>query len=233
MMKIQFRASALALLIMSLASAFSTIGISNHWSRLQHKIQSPASALSVFSNPFRGKAETAKKTPSIPDVVIRPDFRLSFIFLASGLTLDTIPYAQLTIGPLVTLLGLLFFVQTTRVRFVCDSTSFELKSGGDALNDSGENFIVGGENRWAYDSFVNWDFFPKGWIDQPQGPILVYFKETQTPSEKWNQGPGAAANNADAVARGAKLGQVHFFPAICDTKQLREEFIKRKCAKLD
>lgn len=24
------------------------------------------------------------------------------------------------------------------------------------LNDSGENFAVGGRNRWTYDSFVDW-----------------------------------------------------------------------------
>lgn len=35
---------------------------------------------------------------------------------------------------------------------------------------------MGGENCWTYDSFVNYDFFPEGWIDKPQGPILVYFK---------------------------------------------------------
>ena len=40
--------------------------------------------------------------------------------------------------------------------------------------------------RWTYDSFANWEFFPEGWIDQPQGPVLVYFKETQTPEDQWD-----------------------------------------------
>jgi hypothetical protein len=228
-------ASTFVLSMIPLASAFSRHGITNNRYHLQHVFHS-SSALSVFNNPFRRNTDTSSKevdSPSIPDVVIRPDFRLAVYFLSSGAILDTIPYVQLTIGPLVSLLGLLFLVQTWRVRFVCDGTSFELKSGGDSLETSGENLIVGGENRWTYDSFVNWDFFPKGWIDQPQGPILVYFKENQTPSDKWNEGPGAKANSADAIAKGAQLGQVHFFPAICDAKQLREEFIKRKCAKLE
>jgi len=83
-----------------------------------------------------------------------------------------------------------------------------------------------------YDSFVNYAFFPEGWIDQPQGPILVYFKETQTPEAEWDVGPGKSANGADAIAKGAVPGQVHFFPALCDTKQLRDEFERRGCAKL-
>ncbi len=37
---------------------------------------------------------------------------------------------------------------------------------------------VGGRNRWAYDTFTNWEFYPS-----PQLPILVYFKETQTSPE--------------------------------------------------
>jgi hypothetical protein len=34
--------------------------------------------------------------------------------------------------------------------------------------------VLGTENKWRYDSFVNWDFFPSIHL-----PILVYFKETQ------------------------------------------------------
>ena len=92
--------------------------------------------------------------------------------------------------------------------------------------------VVGGANKWTYDSFVNWDTFPAGWIDQPQGPILIYFKETQTPSDQWNVGPGESANSPEAIAKGAVPGQVHFFPAICNAKQITAEFAKRGCKKL-
>jgi hypothetical protein len=170
--------------------------------------------------------------PELPDVVIEPDFKLAAIFLGLGVLLDTIPYIQLVLGPLVTVLGLLFLVQTFRIRFTFDKEAFELKQG-DSLKDIGDNIVVGGANRWTYDSFVNYDFFPKGWIDQPQGPILVYFKETQTPSDNWNEGPGKSANSPEAIANGAVPGQVHFFPALCNTKQLRAEFERRGCAKLD
>jgi hypothetical protein len=113
--------------------------------------------------------------------IIDKDFRLAAIFLVIGLLLDTIPYLQLTLGPLITVLGVLFLVQTFRLNFVCDNDTFSLQ---DSSQESGENIVVGGENKWTYDSFVNYDFFPNGWIDQPQGPILVYFKETQTPEGK-------------------------------------------------
>ena len=33
-----------------------------------------------------------------------------------------------------------------------------------------DNAFVGGENRWAYDTFVNWEYW---W---PAFPVLVYFK---------------------------------------------------------
>jgi len=115
-------------------------------------------------------------------VVIDKDFRLSVIFLSAGLLLDQIPYLQVTLGPIVTLLGVLFLVQTFRLNFVCDDSTFSLQDTSKEEASIGENIVVGGENRWTYDSFVNYDFFPAGWIDQPQGPILVYFKETQTPS---------------------------------------------------
>lgn len=70
------------------------------------------------------------------------------------------------------------FVDT---RFVFDEDSFELKNAdfgasSEVLLESGENFVVGGANRWRYDTFVNWDFFPN-----VNTPILVYFKENQTP----------------------------------------------------
>lgn len=170
-------------------------------------------------------------------VIIGSSFRLSLQFLAAGLVLDTIPYIQLTLGPFITLLGALFFVQTLRLRFVCEPDNFALQestiwTGDEKERDTGENIVVGGKNRWAYKKFVNYDSFPKGWLDQPQGPILVYFKETQTPSDKWNEGPGKDANSPDAIANGAKPGQVHFFPALCDTKALFAEFEKRGCNKL-
>jgi len=188
------------------------------------------SVTNFFDNIFKENEAEVKEV--LPPVVIDPSFKLAGIFLVGGLALDLIPYIQLTLGPFVTLLGVLFLVQTFRLRFFFDENDFELRVG-DELDQGGENIVVGGENRWAYDSFVNWKFFPEGWVDQPQGPILAYFKETQTPEDKWEEGPGKSANSEEAMERGAVPGQVHFFPVLCDAKQLEAEFIKRGCAKLE
>jgi len=185
-------------------------------------ISGPSSSVSVLN--------MASDTGGNEPVTIDKDFRLSAIFLGGGLLLDNIPYLQLTLGPIVTLLGILFLVQTFRLNFVCDASTFALEES--SSEETGENIIVGGENRWTYDSFVNYDFFPAGWIDQPQGPILIYFKETQTPQDKWNEGPGASANSDEALAKGAAKGQVHFFPALCNPQQLRAEWEKQNCSKL-
>ena len=37
-------------------------------------------------------------------------------------------------------------------------------------SNKSENKFVGGENRWNYDAFTNWEFWWK------QFPVLVYFK---------------------------------------------------------
>jgi hypothetical protein len=174
-------------------------------------------------------AEAGKSSTGDDAVLIDSDFRLAGIFCTAGLLLDQLPVLKWTLGPIITALGLLFLVQTFRLKFVCDTTAFELQN---TSAKSGENILVGGENRWTYDSFVNYDFFPKGWEDQPQGPILVYFKETQTPNDKWKDGPGASANSESALAKGAQPGQVHFFPALCNCPQLKAEWERRGCAKL-
>lgn len=115
-----------------------------------------------------------------------------------------------------TLFGAFIAFQTTTLRFTFDDSEFSLvKADGASI---GENVVVGGENRWKYDTFVNWDFLPS-----EDFPILVYFRETQTP----------AANREEVPLVVDELdGQVHFFPAISNSEQLKAQFIKNKCAKL-
>jgi NIMA (never in mitosis gene a)-related kinase len=161
----------------------------------------------------------------VPDVTIDKDFRLALGTCGTALLLDQIPYIQFLLGAPLSLLGVLFLVQTFRLDFTFDKEDFELKQGE---ADTGENIVVGGANRWAYKTFVNYETFPKGW----DIPILVYFKETQTPEDQWSIGPGESANSAEAIANGAVPGQVHFFPAICNAKQITAEFAKRGCKKL-
>ena len=59
-------------------------------------------------------------------------------------------------------------MQASRIRFVFDSDSLEVVLGNE--NKETENAFVGGENKWKFSSFTNWEFW---W---PNFPVLVYFK---------------------------------------------------------
>uniref|UniRef100_A0A7S0LIW1 Uncharacterized protein n=1 Tax=Coccolithus braarudii TaxID=221442 RepID=A0A7S0LIW1_9EUKA len=165
-------------------------------------------------------------------VVVAEDYKLALSLVALGALIIFVPAVP---GGFLALLGSFLIVQTLRIRFVFDDEAFEVKtkepeqffSADTELIKTGDNFAVGGDNRWAYDSFVNWDFFPSEAL-----PILVYFKETQTPADKWDVGPGKWANSDEALAKGAKKGQVHFFPCIASAATLKDQFVARGCAKL-
>eukprot|EP00980_Cylindrotheca_fusiformis_P014382 scaffold3827_cov179-Cylindrotheca_fusiformis.AAC.46 len=200
----------------------------------------PDSPLGFLSDLFKPKEAAVEEEPEpvyYEPVTVSNDFRVAAAFLSAGFLLDQIPYIQLTLGPLVTLLGALFLFQSFRIRFVFnEENELELVTVKNILTgeteSSGENVVVGGANVWACDTIVNYDFFPP--IDSsPVGPILVYFKETQTDSRSWNDGPGLLANKEDKIQSGeAVAGQVHFFPAVCKAEQIRDEFEKRGCGKL-
>jgi len=116
---------------------------------------------------------------------------------------------------LLTIVGGFFAFQTSTLSFKFDDDSFSLvKNDGSSL---GENVVVGGENKWTYKSFVNYDFLPS-----ESFPILVYFKETQTPEAAWVDAP---------IVVDQLKGQAHFFPAIARTDVLKAEFEKHGCEK--
>lgn len=201
---------------------------------IMHATQQESSSTNPFQsfigNLFPAKTkEVEPEKPKIPDFTCDSDYKLGVVFVAIGAVILAFSAAVEHGSPSIlggvaatlhALLGSLFLVQAYRIRFVFDETSFELKNvGSDDLTDSGENFVVGGANRWTYDSFVNYDFFPS-----VEYPILVYFKETQTPQKMWNEGPG----EFDKVGG----GQIHFFPAIANVNQLKEQFELRECAKV-
>ncbi|KAE9601819.1 hypothetical protein Lalb_Chr13g0301871 [Lupinus albus] len=149
---------------------------------------------SFVVNSLLGFGRKVKRTRDT--VIPEPDYRIPIALLgiAGGLAYTDNLVPAVPVG----LLGLLLLFQTTRVRFVFDDESLEVKIG-DQLQESGENVFVGGKNRWKYSTFVNWEFW---W---PNFPILVYFKETQTKPE----------------------GQIHFFPIIYNGKQLYDTMVER------
>ena len=124
------------------------------------------------------------------------------------------PFGALAV--LFTVFSLFLAFQTTTLRFGFDEDSFSLvKADGSSL---GENVVVGGENKWAYSSFKNYDFLPSSGF-----PILVSFREDQTPVDNREEVP-IVVDNLE--------GQVHFFPAITNVKQLIEGFEKHGCEHL-
>lgn len=129
-------------------------------------------------------APVEEEKPKIPDFVPDPEYKVGAAFLVFGaLFIATVPslVADVLFGGFFVLLGAIFVLQATRIRVLFDESTFSIQLGTneneDGLKSSGKNFVVGGENRWSYDSFVNWEFFPNKAF-----PVLIYFKENQTPS---------------------------------------------------
>jgi len=176
-------------------------------------------------NKEKRAAEVDAKLEAGEAIVVGPDYSAAGAILGSGVLLNTIHIAPL--GVPLSLLGAFLIFQTANVKFVFGDKDFYLKTGLGAeeeLKASEENWVVGGENKWAYDSFVNWRFFPAKGGDFPF-PILVYFKETQTPEDKWNEGPGQLDKKGG--------GQVHFFPCVVDSDEMERLFIKKECKRIE
>jgi len=122
--------------------------------------------------------------------------------------------------------------QTMRTRCVFNKETFELKTVTNEVlglqRDKGlkpkeyQNYVLGTNNEWRYDTFVNYDFFPC-----IQLPILVYFKETQTPENMQLKG-SIGAHQMDR----RNNGQMHWFPAFANPSQLREQFEAHGCNKI-
>ena len=98
---------------------------------------------------------------AVPLEVIDPSYNLALGSLALGavfITPGSPLKSTLSIflgGIPLTLFGLFLAFQTTTLRFTFDDEYFSLvRSNGES---SGENLVVGGENVWAYNKFVNYD----------------------------------------------------------------------------
>ena len=98
---------------------------------------------------------------AVPIEVIDPSYNLALGSLALGgiFVLPGSPVkstlSSILGGIPLTLFGLFLAFQTTTLRFTFDDTNFSLvRSNGES---TGENVVVGGENVWAYNMFVNYD----------------------------------------------------------------------------
>jgi len=127
------------------------------------------------------------------------------------------------------LFATLLWVQTSRVRCVFEKDSFEFynikgprldyENGKAELCKKPDNYVSGTPNRWKYDTIINYGFFPS-----EEFPVIVYFKETETPEWKWNRWFAGFDSYGN--------GQPHFFPGICNVKKFKEQMelrgVKRK-----
>lgn len=176
------------------------------------------------------------KSISAGDYVVDRDYTVALTLILVGIWLTMFGPSDTSIDTLGGMFHLLFgaFIgmQTMRTRAVFTKDSFELKSTANkylgVAPDKGlipkqrKNYVLGTENKWRYDSFVNWDFFPSIHL-----PILVYFKETQTPKDMQKKG-SLGLKQMDRRDN----GQMHWFPAYANVKQLREQFEARGCSKI-
>lgn len=143
-----------------------------------------------------------QKTAPNPPVLISQDYKFAAGTVLTTAAIAAIPAPLLVKAPFLAFfgaLGAILTVQSGRVVFSFDDKAFEVKTkgaGGD-IQDSGENFAVGGENRWDYKTFTRWGFIPS-----ESFPLFTYFYETQT--------------------RGANDEQFHLFPVIMNSAELSE-----------
>ncbi|KAM3574843.1 hypothetical protein VYU27_003268 [Nannochloropsis oceanica] len=194
---LSFRATLLVLLP-AIAAGF--LAPTPALSLTTHTRSTPARLTVTALNSWGGKK--AKVAPVVVEPeIIAPDYRVAAGFFLAGVGLAVPPLSNPGAGVPLAVIGAFLASRTQRVRFVFDEEAMEVMTVGEdgELSMERENFAVGGRNRWAYNTFTNWEFYPS-----PQVPILVYFKETQTKPE----------------------GQIHFFPVIGNPAKLLENFRK-------
>eukprot|EP00887_Chlorella_sp_A99_P007049 scaffold2.g7049.t1 len=119
------------------------------------------------------KAKTTKQAAvrKYETVVLKPNYNIPAVLLLGA---GAAHLAEVnSVAAVAGVLGAFLAFQAGRVSFVFDDQALEVVIG----EKSTENAFVGGQNRWAYSTFVNWEYWWPGF------PVLVYFKETQTKPE--------------------------------------------------
>ncbi|CAK0783304.1 hypothetical protein CVIRNUC_006503 [Coccomyxa viridis] len=158
---------------------------------LRSSVQAPLRARIATHALFGGKKKSKPATTVVPE----PSYNIPLVL--GGITGLSALQGNLGLAGLTGILGAFLAFQASRVKFVFDNDSLEVVLG--ETNAETENAFVGGENKWKFSTFTNWEFW---W---PNFPVLVYFKETQTKPE----------------------GQIHFFPIIFNSEQLYSTMVKR------
>lgn len=192
----------------------------------------------AIRSPFWNAFNSQNSAPEAKiDYVVDRDYTVALTLMLVGIWLtmfhpsDTL-FIDYLGGAFHLWFGSFIGMQTMRTRAVFTKDKFELKTVTNKVlglqKDKGlkakefQNYVLGTNNEWRYDSFVNWDFFPSIHL-----PILVYFKETQTPKNMQIKG-SIGSHQMDRRDN----GQMHWFPAFANVRQLREQFEAHGCEKV-
>jgi hypothetical protein len=97
-------------------------------------------------------SKTKKAPTKRPTVIPEPSYNIPIVLL--GVAGASHAIGNDAAAGFSGILGLFLAVQASRVRFVFDDEGLEVVIG--KVQEKTENVFVGGENRWSYDSFVNW-----------------------------------------------------------------------------
>ncbi len=140
---------------------------------LTRRSPTPPAAAQLFGF-LAKKPAAARKAVAYPIVVPASSYAIPAVLAAAAGAAHFGAGNDLAAGA-AGLLAAFLSTQASRVRFVFGPDALEVVIGNSGADT--ENAFVGGANRWAYSTFVNWEFW---W---PCFPVLVYFKETQTKPE--------------------------------------------------
>jgi len=112
------------------------------------------------------------------------DFKLAGMVLGSGVALAAAGPLLTAMGSGLAAVGIPIAAVATLFGVRSAQLQLELEADGFGLSGIENNRVIGGKNIWKYKDIVDYEFLPEGWIDQPQGPLLLYFKETGTEVER-------------------------------------------------
>lgn len=119
------------------------------------------------------------------------------------------------------ILGYYVLKQTDRVRCVFDKSSFEFKNikGNELVRKPNKNYVKGTINKWNCATTVDFGYFPS-----KSYPLVVWFKETETPSNTWGDYGlwGQWLQNPSPTAPA-----IHFFPGFIDIDTWEKEMLAR------
>jgi len=187
------------------------------------------------------KAETIKpgkwlQRKSMEDVMIDPDYYLAWCFAIVGGLITwyhpvnddgSLSFIGLGGGTFHVLFAILLWFQARRVRLVFEKDAFEFYNikgpsfdfdKGAYLARKPKNYVSNTINRWKYDTIINWGIYPS-----LEFPVIIYFKETETPKEMWDKYFAAFDSYGN--------GQPHFFPGIANARQFKEQMELRGVAR--